>query len=281
VSPRGDKKERTVLVAAFLLFAAGLCLVRPAEASRTTNARLSLASSSSLELASLGLPMLEPIEPADSASISSRFGFAEDLGLLDSERRPGGFVVFAAEAAQCALTYARNNPVTFTDPDGRMANLIFGFIVKKMPGSLKLAKGQLLNSADRIARALGRKGLKKGTWVQVEAELSQKEVWAIVRKAHPNTHPSRLGVEFERHVVTEGDEALGLGMKHAHPTLDGKRTGAKLLWGDVAPWTGIALALSPWESAEAADSSDTMIPAGYQDPRFTSFDPSILQEKVR
>ena len=116
MSSRGDKKERTALVAAFLLFAAGLFLVRPAEASRTTNVRSSLAASSSRELASLELTALALAEPIES---SPRFGFAEDLGLLDPERRPGGFVVFAAEAAQCELTYARNNPLKYVDPDGR------------------------------------------------------------------------------------------------------------------------------------------------------------------
>ena len=51
MSHRSDKKEWTALVAAFLLFAAALLVVSPAEASRTTtDARSNLAPSSSLEL---------------------------------------------------------------------------------------------------------------------------------------------------------------------------------------------------------------------------------------
>jgi len=63
--------------------------------------------------------MLEPVGPANSASISPRFGFAEALGLLDPEGGPGGFVVFARETSRCELTYARNNPLKYVDPDGR------------------------------------------------------------------------------------------------------------------------------------------------------------------
>ena len=100
---------------AFLLFAAALLVVGPAEASRTTtDARSNLAPSSSLEL-----PPLVPVEPIDPVESSRRFGFAEDLGLLDPEAGPGCFVLFAAEAAQCELTYARNNPLKYVDPDGR------------------------------------------------------------------------------------------------------------------------------------------------------------------
>ena len=116
---------RRAALAAFLLFAAGLLVIGPAEASRTTNAHSSLApisapslaSSSSRELASLEL---SPLEPADSASISSRFGFAEELGLLDVEARPCGFMLFGGVGtSRCELTYAANNPLTYVDPDGR------------------------------------------------------------------------------------------------------------------------------------------------------------------
>ena len=116
---------RRAALAAFLLFAAGLLVIGPAEASRTTNAHSSLApisapslaSSSSRELASLEL---SPLEPADSASISSRLGFAEELGLLDVEARPCGFMLFGGVGtSRCELTYAVNNPLTYVDPDGR------------------------------------------------------------------------------------------------------------------------------------------------------------------
>ena len=127
---------RRAALAAFLLFAAGLFVVDPAEASRTTtNTRSSLASisapnlapSSSRELASLELSLLEPLEPADSASVSSRFGFGEDLSLLDVEARPCGFELFGGVGtSRCELTYARNNPVKYTDPDGRMWKLATG-----------------------------------------------------------------------------------------------------------------------------------------------------------
>ena len=117
MSHRSDKKEWTALVAAFLLFAAALLVVSPAEASRTTtDARSNLAPSSSLEL-----PPLGPVEPIDPVESSPHFGFGENLGLLDPKAGPGGFVVFAVGTAQCELTYARNNPLRFTDPTGALA----------------------------------------------------------------------------------------------------------------------------------------------------------------
>ncbi len=113
---------RRAVSAAFLLFAAGLLVVGPAEASRTTtDARPGLAPSASRELASLELPILEPL---DSAESSPRFGFAEDLALLDVEARSCGFELFGGVGTnRCARTYARNNPLKYVDPDGRAAVL--------------------------------------------------------------------------------------------------------------------------------------------------------------
>ncbi len=127
---------RRAVPTAFLLFAAALFVVGPAEASRTTDARSSLASSSSRELASLEL---SPLEPADSASISSRFGFAEDLSLLDVEACPCGFELFGGVGTKrCALTYARNNPLKYVDPDGRLTFLVFhgrGYTATELKGT--------------------------------------------------------------------------------------------------------------------------------------------------
>jgi hypothetical protein len=109
---------------AFLIFAAGLLVVSPVEASRTTtDARpgLSVTSSDALASPSLELSLLELVEPIESSEPSSRFGFGEDLGLLDPEAGPGGFVVFAREPSRCELTYARNNPLKYIDPDGKAA----------------------------------------------------------------------------------------------------------------------------------------------------------------
>jgi hypothetical protein len=120
---RPKAATRRAALAAFLLFAAALLDVSPAEASRTTtDARpdLSSASSEALAPSSPELTSLELVEPIDPVETSPRFGFAEDLGLLDPEAGPGGFVVFAAEAAQYELTYARNNPLKYVDPDGRL-----------------------------------------------------------------------------------------------------------------------------------------------------------------
>lgn len=112
--PTSRASTRRAAHAAFLLFAAALFVVGPAEASRTTtNTRSSLAPSSPLEL-------------VDSVESSPRFGFGEDLGLLHPEAGPGSFVVFAAEAAQRELTYARNNPLKYVDPDGRMNDWAYG-----------------------------------------------------------------------------------------------------------------------------------------------------------
>lgn len=113
---------RRAVPAAFLLFAAVLFVVGPAEASLTTTDPRTIVApsrelpSTSRELASLELLPPAPVDPAES---SPRFSFAEDLGLLDPEAGPGGFVVFAREPNRCELTYARNNPLKYVDPDGR------------------------------------------------------------------------------------------------------------------------------------------------------------------
>jgi hypothetical protein len=118
---------RRAALAAFLLFATALFVVGPAEASRTTDARSSLAAisatplaPSSLEPSSPAAP--EPVEPIDPVESSPRFGFAEDLGLLDVEARSCGFELFGGVGTKrCVLTYARNNPLKYVDPDGRQA----------------------------------------------------------------------------------------------------------------------------------------------------------------
>ena len=148
---RPKAATRRAALAAFLLFAAALLVVGPAEASRSTDPRSSLASisaatlaPSSLELASLELSLLEPLE---SSEPSPRFGFGEDLSLLDPERGPGGFVVFAAEAAQCELTYARNNPLKYVDPDGRefayAGDAVFKVRITESLGRLRAAHPRL------------------------------------------------------------------------------------------------------------------------------------------
>lgn len=109
--------KRRAALAAFLLFAAALLVVGPAEASRTTtDARPGLTSTSPDALAPSSLELAEPIDP------SPRFGFAEDLSLLDLEARPCGFELFGGvETSRFELTYARNNPLKYVDPDGRAA----------------------------------------------------------------------------------------------------------------------------------------------------------------
>ena len=78
---------RRAVSAAFLLFAAALFVVGPAEASRTTTeTRSSLASISAATLAPS--PSLALV---DSVRSSPRFGFGEDLGLLDPEAGPDSF----------------------------------------------------------------------------------------------------------------------------------------------------------------------------------------------
>ncbi len=114
MSSCSNRRERTVLVAGFLLFAAALFVVRPAEASRTrTNNLEPNPVAASGEAGSLLL------ESPDGATDSPPFGFADELTLLDAETRPGHLGFFTVGTSRYALTYARNNPLKYVDPDGK------------------------------------------------------------------------------------------------------------------------------------------------------------------
>ena len=102
--------------AVFLLFAAVLLVVAPAEASLPRSAgvtQVDAVALASLERPALGLasPALEP----------SGFSLGEDLGVLDTAGAPGSLGLCGLETRRCALAYARNNPLRFVDPDGRQS----------------------------------------------------------------------------------------------------------------------------------------------------------------
>ncbi len=100
-SPRG-----TAALAVFLLFAALLGVTR-ADASLTKAADVAGLSRPALQL-----PTVAPTEP-------SRFGFAEDLALLNVEKEAPRFsLIEGVETRRFERTYARNNPLKFVDPNG-------------------------------------------------------------------------------------------------------------------------------------------------------------------
>ncbi len=103
---------------AFLPFAAVLLLVAPAEASVPRSAgvdQVDAVALASLERPALGLasPTLEP----------SGFSLGEDLSVFDTTKAQGSLGLCGLETRRCALTYARNNPLKYVDPDGRAAAL--------------------------------------------------------------------------------------------------------------------------------------------------------------
>ncbi len=113
--------------------------------------------SPSLELSPLGLPSPPPelVAPIDPVESSPRFGFGEDLGLLDPEAGPGGFVVFAREPSRCELTYARNNPLKYVDPDGKatvLAEAVAGGI--EAAGAFVSRGGAAVNNGTIVGIAL-------------------------------------------------------------------------------------------------------------------------------
>jgi spore maturation protein SpmA len=96
-----------VALAASLLFAALLGVTR-ADASLTKAADVADLSRPALQL-----PAVASYEP-------SRFGFAEDLALLAPESTPGRLGLFGLETRRFERTYARNNPIKYLDPDGKL-----------------------------------------------------------------------------------------------------------------------------------------------------------------
>lgn len=95
-------------MALFLSFAAVLFGLTPAEASIPRGG-----------VAEDGPPLLALHELAPSAIAPSRFGFVQSVWLLDVESAPGCFGLFGLETRRCEITYARNNPLKYVDPDGR------------------------------------------------------------------------------------------------------------------------------------------------------------------
>ncbi len=111
---------RRAALAAFLLFAAVLLLVAPAEASVPRNAGIDQLDADAL--ASLEQPPLASVvltEPCGPVESSPRFGLGEDLSVFDTTNAPGSLGLCGLETRRCAITYARNNPLKYVDPDGR------------------------------------------------------------------------------------------------------------------------------------------------------------------
>ena len=240
---RPKAATRSAALAAFLLFAAGLLAVGPAEASRTTDARASLAAISATPLApSSSLELVEPID------VPPRFGFAEDLGLLDPKRGPGGFVVFAAEAAQCELTYARNNPLKYVDPDGK-ASTPAGWVVELTKAGLRKMQPLFSKRALTAARRREMNVLVNGT---------RQSAGEIERAAFGGAESA---YRHSGHVLEDG-------VSHGLPHFQTADRWGHTFYGALGV---VGLVLSPFDSAEAASVDDTMIPTGAEDPRFTPY----------
>lgn len=114
-------RRSTAALAVFLLFAAALLGIAPAEASIP---RAGVADRIAHVVAGeTSAPLELELTPAAPPIASSRFGFAESVSLLDVENAPGDFALFGAGSRRCEITYALNNPLRFVDPDGQATKL--------------------------------------------------------------------------------------------------------------------------------------------------------------
>jgi hypothetical protein len=117
---------RKAACAAFLLFAAVLLAVAPAEAS--------LPKSAGAE--QLGAALLaDAAAPLERASLTSsrfdaRFGLGEDLSVFDAPNAEATLGLCGLETRRCEITYALNNPVNFTDPTGLTTCRMVGMTIQ-------------------------------------------------------------------------------------------------------------------------------------------------------
>ncbi len=134
MNPTAARTRRAAL-AAFFSFAAALGL-------GATRAEASLPrSADAVSEASTPLPLELP-KPAPP-SFDPRLGFASSLELLAPEAEVPRFRLFDdAGERRCEITYARNNPLKYVDPDGRA----------EYPASVLLGRGAP-QSAEAAARA--------------------------------------------------------------------------------------------------------------------------------
>ena len=129
--------------AAFFLFAAALAL---GLALGATRAEASLPTSADAATLNLAVPDADTLALEASATIlrsavaadvddvalehspdsAPHLGFADDLCLLDPDHAQAGFAIFGRETCRCERTYARNNPLTYVDPDGRATHPVTG-----------------------------------------------------------------------------------------------------------------------------------------------------------
>lgn len=98
--------------------------------------------------------MLALHELAPSAIAPSRFGFVQSVWLLDVESAPGCFGLFGLETRRCEITYARNNPLKYVDPDGRairQAGIFgpdtFGIELRERRAAFEAAKESFANAS--------------------------------------------------------------------------------------------------------------------------------------
>ena len=239
---------RRAALAAFLLFATALFVVGPADASRTTDARSSPVSSSSRELASLELPMLEPLEPADSVFIPPRFGFAEDLSLLDVEARPCGFELFGGVGTRrCALTYARNNPLNFVDPNGLMP-----LPVKILWEGAKAGWGW----AEHVVLRHVRQDLYKGRSKYISEAVARKATEETILHGVATRQADGLILKQLEHaaaVGTKGQTVSRVVVSEIEPGVEAVVTSfpAKAFKLFASAFVAVDLISSPWDASES------------------------------
>ena len=173
--------------------------------------------------------------------------------------------------------YARNNPVTFIDPDGRLAKQVLGYVVKIIDGEVvQMAKIRTMKQWVRHIAA-GRDTQKAaGTSVETAAKALLEAGKGKLPGATVVTEASRLkgGAMGLQHLHLESP------MKYSEFGKLGERgAGLSKRWGPHVFIEGAALAgflIDPWSEAAAAGVEDDEAIVGAfaesGDTRFTTID---------
>jgi hypothetical protein len=154
---------------AFLLFAAVLFAPR---------GDASIPSASAPQLEHQLAPPSEPIVP-------SRFGLGEDVSVFDASRAQLELGLCGLETCRCEITYARNNPLKYVDPDGQAAAIAID-VPKITPRGVAIGLAKGVASRIPVVRAAltgWELGIQLGA-MKISGEITLNEAVTEAFSAH-------------------------------------------------------------------------------------------------